>query len=120
MTAFNDYWPNVVADFRVDADGNPTGGETRIFDPAALVDDDPLATIRWQNGILSLGRNGVLVEDLLEAALQRMQFFNDSKFRCRENSLAITHIQEAIMWLRERQRNRAKQGVQSSYETHSS
>lgn len=120
------YFPVSYSEFHTDQDGNPTGGVTMIFPGHAgegtpISKGEPLAELVWQDGIESLnGRNGLFVEDVIEACLQRMRYFNDSKFRCRENSLAITKLEEAQQWLRQRQRNRFVEGKQSSYETHDS
>ena len=120
------YFPSSYSKFNTDQDGNPTGGYTRIFPGHQGEDDESvpeyvLAELVWQDGIEVLhGRNGLFVEDVIEACLQRMRYFNESKFRCRENSLAITKLEEAQQWLRQRQRNRAIEGKQSSYETHES
>jgi hypothetical protein len=76
--------------------------------------------IYWQDGVIPPGesQNGAFVEDVLEAARQRLLFFNSTKFRCRENSIAITKIEEALQWLDWRTRNRLGQGVENTYETH--
>ena len=56
--------------------------------------------INWQDGIIGDGvQTGAFIEDVLEAARQRLLFFNGTKFRCRENSVAITKIEEALHWL---------------------
>lgn len=111
----------VTSQFTTDQDGNPTGGVTNIVvpHPKAI---QPAATIRWQNGIIdsSDGQNGAFIEDVLEAARQRLQFFNSHpQFRCRENSLAITKIEEALQWLDWRTRQRLAQGVENTYKSHS-
>lgn len=120
---------NVTSEFVTDDQGNPTGGSTMAYDqPPQLTGTSTSQTkpreligeLIWQNGILSMGRSGWTVEEVLEAALQRLQFFNTTKFRCRENSLAITKIEEALAWLDIRQRNREMQGVEDSYSTHES
>lgn len=99
----------VVSDFLTDAQGNPTGGQTVI----------PFGLINWQNGIIEDGeQNGAFVEDVLEAARQRLQFFNRTRFRCRENSIAITKIEEALQWLDWRTRSRVRQGVENTYDEH--
>lgn len=36
------------------------------------------------------------------------------KFRCRENALALTHLQEAMHWLQHRTRERQARGVEGS------
>ncbi|MEA2001443.1 MAG: hypothetical protein U9N84_06100 [Actinomycetota bacterium] len=118
------YFPMVEASFQSDADGNPSGGISSIYDREDALStggsQPPLVEIPWQNGIMSEGRNGVVLEDMVEACIQRLRFFQDSKFRCRENALALTKLEEAAQWMRQRQRNRHLQNVQSSYETHTS
>jgi len=101
----------VTSQFITDEEGNPSGGKTE----AIGID------INWQHGVVSEGgHNGAFLEDVLEAARQRLLYFNESKFRCRENSLAITKIEEALQWLAWRTRNRETQGVEDSYKTHKS
>jgi hypothetical protein len=89
-------------------DGNPTGGEVR--GPGLMVD--------WQNG--PLGRppkpaTGAFVDDLLEAARQRLEFYQKAsggKFACRENAIMITKIEEALHWSYARRMAREERGVQ--------
>ncbi len=112
---------NVVSEFTTDQDGNPTGGRTEMF-AGGDVDNSPIHAIdiNWQDGIIGdNGQNGAFVEDVLEAARQRIQFFNSGKFRCRENSIAITKIEEALQWLDWRTRQRLQQDVENTYEKHS-
>ena len=107
----------VWSEFSVDADGHPTGGET-FMDVSG--DGDIKMSITWQDGVVhpTEGQNGAFVEDVLEAARQRLQFFNSTEFRCRENSIAITKIEEALQWLDWRTRARLIEDVENTYETH--
>ncbi len=111
---------NVVSRFTTDQDGNPTGGHTEMF-VGGDEDNSPTQAIdiNWQDGIVGeSGQSGAFVEDVLEAARQRIQFFNSTRFRCRENSIAITKIEEALQWLDWRTRQRLQQDVENTYETH--
>jgi hypothetical protein len=106
----------VKSEFSVDSDGNPTGGNTEMIagDPSYAA-----ISIHWQDGIVGdNGQGGAFVEDVLEAARQRLQFFNKSEFRCRENSIAITKIEEALQWLDWRTRQRLIENVENTYEVH--
>lgn len=106
----------VKSAFTTDGDGNPTGGSTTQYTGGPHA---PAIMIRWQDGIVGEeGQNGAFVEDVIEAALQRLRFFNDTRFRCRENSLAITALEEAQNWLDRRTRNRLVQDVENTYEVH--
>ncbi len=114
----------INSEFLTDQDGNPTGGRTEMM-VAHYPEDGAEGSlvhaidINWQNGIIDdNGQNGAFVEDVLEAVRQRLQFFNSTKFRCRENSLAITKIEEALQWLDWRTRQRLLQEVENTYETH--
>lgn len=55
--------------------------------------------------------DGVTNEQLLEVLVNRINFLN-SKFPCRENSIAITHIETALLWLEKRTNDRKKRGVE--------
>ena len=71
--------------------------------------------IQWQDG--PPGRppkepNGAFVETVLYAALQRLQAYQSvPKFACRENALAITHLEESIHWLLARRAEREAREV---------
>ncbi len=109
----------VKSEFKTDEKGNPTGGWT----VATISYEDGMAqdviSIKYQDGIVGDdGQSGAFVEDVLEAARQRLQFFQTSKFRCRENAIALTHIETALAWLDFRTRGRTVQGVENTYEVH--
>lgn len=71
-------------------------------------------TIKFQEGTVpENGKNGLQVEEVLGAALERLQGYNKA-VPCRENSLAITHIEEAIMWLNKRTADREARGVEGT------
>lgn len=76
------------------------------------------AVIQFQNGpIGENGHNGIQNEDVLGLMLVRMRELN-KRFPCRENSLAITKMEEALMWLNERTSLRRKQGVEGQNLAH--
>jgi hypothetical protein len=57
------------------------------------------------------GLEGVYIETYLDLAKRRIQELNVGDFACRENSLAITKIEEALHWLKARADERAARGV---------
>lgn len=109
-------------------DGQPA--RVRLFDAVRFtladatktVDPQEYGFIKWQHGpIQDNGRNGILLEELLERVIiPRLRGFNrptledgsENPFQCRENSLAITHLEEALHWLWHRTRLRQLQGVE--------
>ena len=73
---------------------------------------DLLAKIHFQEGpIKENGVNGVANEDLLVMVIRRLQGFQDSPYSCRENAMAITKLEEALLWLRKRTIGREKREV---------
>lgn len=71
--------------------------------------------VNFQEGpIKENGVNGVANEDLLGMVLCRLEGFQNSEYKCRENALAITKIEEALMWLRKRTNARVKRGVEGT------
>lgn len=75
-----------------------------------------LAEIHFQEGpIKENGVNGVMNEDLIAMVITRLEHFNDSDYRCRENSMAITKLEEALLWLRKRTMGRERRGVEGTH-----
>ena len=90
---------------RTDVNRNPLGGEVY----GTGID------IKWQDGPLGnppAEPNGAFVEDVIEAARQRIEFYQGCPFACRENAIAITKLEEALHWLEHRRLDRMKRGVQ--------
>ena len=68
--------------------------------------------LQFQHGpVQDNGINGIQNEEVLELEILRLKALNE-RFPCRENSIAITHIETALLWLRERTRVRQAQGVE--------
>lgn len=70
-------------------------------------------TVQMQYG----GRNaagsisGAVDADLLEIVRDRLRDFQAGPYSCRENACALTHIEEALMWLNRRVEDRITRGV---------
>lgn len=84
-----------------DENGKPAGG--KFLSPGIV--------ITWQKGPLAQdgfekAPNGAFVDTVIFAALQRLRYYNTTEFACRENSLAITHLEEAQHWLTHRRATR--------------
>lgn len=100
-------------DHRLDADGNPAGGFTRGTG----------VSITWQNGPLGRGEdrlepNGAFVEGIVQAAIGRLQFYqraNVGRFACRENAVALTHLETALLWLEKRTADREAREVEGTH-----
>jgi hypothetical protein len=71
--------------------------------------------VRFQNGpIAEAGVNGVSNEALLAIVIDRLQGFQSGQYSCRENSIALTKLQEAMHWLQHRTRERMARGVEGT------
>ena len=90
-----------------DENGNPAGGTTTGIG----------ISISWQDGPLGRGPTrreptGAFVEGVIAVAIDRLEFYQASKFKCRENSLAITKLQEALHWMVHRTLDREQRTVE--------
>lgn len=73
------------------------------------------ATIEFQNGpIQEFGFNGWSNEALLAIVEDRLLGFQSGPFACRENAFALTKLQECMMWLQKRTRDRLARGVEGT------
>ena len=75
------------------------------------------AKIKFQKGpIKENGINGCHNEDLIAIVIDRLQSFQNSEFSCRENAITITKLEEALLWLNKRTRDRQLRGVEGTSE----
>jgi hypothetical protein len=77
-------------------------------------------TISWQNG--PLGRdenrrqpNGAFVETIIYAAIDRLEYYQSTKFVCQENAEAIVYLQQALMALDRRTQGREDRKVEGTH-----
>ena len=77
-------------------------------------------TISWQNGPLGRGvdrvtPNGAFVEDVIMAAIDRIEFYQRSEFKCRENEDALGFLRMAAARLDERTKAREARQVEGTH-----
>ena len=77
--------------------------------------------ISWQCGPLGTGEerqepNGAFLRDVLEVGADRLRYYQTTEFSCRENAIALTHLETAILWLDRRQEDREARGVEGTHE----
>lgn len=71
--------------------------------------------IRFQNGpIQEAGVNGISNEALIAVVIDRLRSFQAGQYACRENAIALTHCEDALMWLQKRTRDRMARGVEGT------
>lgn len=60
--------------------------------------------------------NGAFVEDVITAAVGRLEFYQSSPFACDENAEAIGYLKSALAELGARTTDRTKRGVEGTWE----
>ena len=95
----------------IDLEDNPSGGFVKGVG----------LEINWQDGPLGRGEtrkepNGAFVETIISAAIQRLKFFQESKFNCPENQDAIGSLTAALECLELRTKNRENAGIEGTHE----
>lgn len=93
-----------------DVRGMPAGGETTS---TGMV-------IQWQNGPLGRGDdrqepNGAFVETVIEAAKDRLEYYQGAGFACVENEIAIASLSAALAVLQNRTARRERAGVEGTH-----
>lgn len=71
-------------------------------------------TIKFQDGPLKNGRNGLTVEEVIIEIIKRISLYN-SKVPCRENIYAMEWLNSALDNLNARTEDREKRGVEGTY-----
>jgi len=104
---------NNLNDVFVDATPGPGGGHHRY---SVLSKEGPqmiLLEIQFQEGPRNEtgSIHGVLDGDLLEIVRDRLKAFQSGPYASRENACALTHIEEALMWMNRRVEDRAERNV---------
>lgn len=98
----------VEEDFKYNAPHN--------FEVRRVEDDKLVCAIHFQEGpVLECGSNGVGNEDLINMVIERLEHFQRSEYACRENAVAITKLEEALLWLRKRTMAREQRGVEGTH-----
>lgn len=113
---------NNLAVAAVDEPGN--GGANHLYDIHAdeskvtLGDGVTVSVlVGFQNGpIKEVGINGITNEALLAIVIDRLQGFQSGPFKCRENAIALTHLEDAMHWLQHRTNERLKRGVEGTHQ----
>jgi hypothetical protein len=105
---------NIV--FAIDGRGNGNANHQYVITSNSPDNDtfnDTLATIQFQDGPRNIEGSvaGVIDTDLLEIVRDRLRGFQSGEFSSRENACALTHIEEALMWLNRRVEDRIERNV---------
>ncbi len=63
--------------------------------------------------IKEFGVNGCQIDDVIEWAKKKVEEFSKA-FPCRENSMVVTKLDEALLWSAKRRTDREKRGVEGT------
>lgn len=102
--------------FAVDEVG--PGGANHIYEIIGRDgNEDTLTRIVFQKGPRAEkdSQHGVIDSDLLEIVRDRLKSFQEGPYSSRENACAITHIEEALMWMNRRVEDRIERNVLGRY-----
>ena len=99
-----------IQNFTNEVDGNPTGGYVSGIG----------LRIDWQNGPIGRGEdkqqpNGAFLQDVIEACIERLRYYQEGKFACKFNEYAIKSLEDALESLDDRKEDREAREVQGTY-----
>lgn len=97
---------------KLDTNGVPAGGFVRGIGIAIAWQEGPSG-----RGTDRKGQTGARVEDLLDACLSRLKYYQGTKFNCPENVLALSGLESALQWLQKRTEEREKRQVKGTRNT---
>lgn len=84
--------------------------------PAGGDQNPALTEVNFQKGpIKESGVNGCANEDLIAMVIDRLSSFQESEYKCRENAIAITKLEEGLLWLRKRTMDREARNVEGTH-----
>lgn len=76
-----------------------------------------LGQVMFQRGPVKVeGINGITNEALLATVVDRLRSFQRGPYACRDNAIALTHIETALLFLQKRTRERMRRGVEGKNE----
>lgn len=91
--------------------GNPAGGHVHGIGIEIHFQNGPMGIV----GANRIGQNGAFVEDLINSAISRLEFYQKSKFKSEHNEEAIKGLQVALKALNERSKDREERGVEGTH-----
>jgi hypothetical protein len=107
------------SDLRITVKDEPgAGGACHLYEIATPKEGDSGGlTIHFQEGpIGEIGINGITQEALLAIVIDRLRSFQAGPYACRENAIALTHVETALLWLKARTDERRRRGVEGTNE----
>lgn len=89
--------------------------EGHVYELSHLDNKDEFQTLSFISKFHGVDHDGTTTEEVLAALIDRLGFFQSNPdTSCRENSIAITKMEEALMWLEKRTADREDRGVEGT------
>ena len=103
---------NRISEFEISRINGYVEGVAKTHPPIVIDDEFNSIVFTIQNGsIKENGVNGCQVDTIIETTKLIIEGLN-KKFPCRENSMVITKLDKALMWLNKRKQDRVNRGVE--------
>jgi len=91
------------------------GNACQEYAVVSIEDKKTLTKVNFQKGpIKETGINGCYNEDLIAMVIDRLEGFQTSKFKCKENAKALIYLKETLAWLYKRTQDRIERGVEGT------
>lgn len=96
---------------QITADGPGPGGASHLY--TFSIGPDTVAEVQFQKGPRNVPESepGVTEGAVLAMVIDRLKSFQEGEFKSRENAIALTHLETAVLWMKERVNARARRGV---------
>ncbi len=109
-----------------DANGNPAGGTTYGRGFAISWQNGPMGRCTCLGGPFRMNNmhnegceqrepNGAFVEDVIAAAADRLRYYQNGKFACRRNGIALEYLETALEELSARTKDREAREVEGTH-----
>lgn len=103
-------------DLQIEVNDAPgAGGACHEYTVRSKSNPSVYCRVSFQNGpIKESGPNGISQEALLAIVEHRLLGFQNGEFSTKENAVALTKVQEAMLWLQKRTNDRLRRGVEGT------
>lgn len=73
-------------------------------------------TIKFHEGEIKDGVNGIMMEDAILAVLTRLNYLQNSEFACMENQEIILYLEQSLATFERRKKRREREGLEGTHQ----
>ncbi len=113
---------DLIIDNRSLEDGTPDGGSAVCFVPCGTNKLEVLR-LNWQQGALvdaatkqERPQNGIFLATLVRVVVDRLEYYQSTKFACSENATALDYFRKGLELLEKRADRRSKEGTLGTHD----